>query len=264
MVKIFSLFKINFLTAIRYKMNFIISSLSLLVPVLPALLLLLNGNVAVFGFSSSLEYGMYLFLSTAIWGGVEVLWSFVFQMRSQMKEGILDETLMMPLNIFHLILGWTMDGILSTVLQSIPLIILAAVFLIGQYSILYILIIIALLIFTFFASYCFATILIAMMVIWKETDQFVSFIGNIAPFICGVIVPLSYVPMPLNLLGVLFPFTWTLDIIRSLLFNSVPLIPIHYEVMILVLLTLFYYVFGKRLFTYLYNKSRKRGGIVGY
>ena len=60
MVKIFSLFMINLLTAIRYKMNFILSSLSLIVPVLPALLLLFNGNTEIFGFQSSFEYSAYL------------------------------------------------------------------------------------------------------------------------------------------------------------------------------------------------------------
>ncbi len=126
MVKIFSLFMINLLTSIRYKINFIASSLSILVPVIPALLMLLNGNTAIFGFDNTAEYSAYLFVATSVWSGVETIWSFVFQMRGQMREGILDETMMQPLSVSQLILGWTSDGIITTALESLPLIIISA------------------------------------------------------------------------------------------------------------------------------------------
>ncbi len=264
MVKIFSLFMINLLTAIRYKMNFILSSLSLIVPVLPALLLLFNGNTEIFGFQSSFEYSAYLFLAATIWGGVEVLWSFVFQMRDQMREGILDETLMQPLTISQLIIGWTMEGIVTAILQSIPLIIISFLYLISYQSFSSILLCIILTLITYFSGYCMATILIAIMVNWKETDQLVSFIGNIAPFICGVIVPLHFIPFPLNYLGILFPFTWSLDILRYILFQSPLFLPLETELIIFILLTILYYVLGKKLFHLLYNYSRKKGGVIGY
>ena len=64
---------INLLTSFRYKINFIISALNLLVPVLPVLFLIQNGNMSMFGFESALDYAVYLLIVTSIWSGVEVL-----------------------------------------------------------------------------------------------------------------------------------------------------------------------------------------------
>ena len=264
MVKIFSIFMINLKTSLRYKVNFIASTLSILVPVLPALLLLLNGDVAIFGFDTTIEYSAYLFIAISVWSGVEVVWDFTFQMRNQMKEGIFDEMLMQPLSISELILGWTMDGIISTIIQSIPLLIISAFILLSNQTILDILCILLIVGLTYFCGFCMATILVAIMVNWKETDQLVSFISNIAPFICGVIVPLSYIPSPIKYFGVIFPFTWSLDIIRFIMFESPLLLPIEMEVMIFVLMIIMYYVLAKKLFKVLYNVSRKNGGTIGY
>ena len=264
MVKIFSLFMINLLTSFRYKVNFIASTLSILVPVIPALLLLLNGDLSIFGFADTKEYAVYLFIAATVWSGVEIIWSFTFQMRSQMQEGILDETLMQPLSISQIIIGWTLDGIISTFIQSIPLFIISAVFLISSQSILNVLAVIIIILLSYFCGFCMATILIAIMVNWKETDQMVSFIGNIAPFICGVIVPISYIPSPIKFIGSLFPFTWGLDIIRTILFKTPPMINLKMEILIFFTLIVIYYFLGKKLFKILYNRSRKNGGVVGY
>lgn len=264
MVKVFSLFMINLRTAMRYKVNFIASSLSLLVPVLPALLLLLNGNIAVFGFDSTVEYTAYLFIATTVWSGVETIWSFTFQMRNQMREGILDETLMQPLSVSQLILGFTSDGIISTILQSVPLLIVSFMILLTSQSFIKILMVLLLVLATYLCGFCMAVILVAIMLNWRETDQLVSFIANIAPFICGVIIPLTFIPTPLKYLGVLFPFTWALDIIRYILFGTEMLLVLPLELAIFIAMILFYYFLGMKLFKVLYNVSRKKGGVVGF
>ncbi|MGB4985476.1 MAG: ABC transporter permease [Erysipelotrichaceae bacterium] len=264
MVKVLSLFMINLLTAIRYKINFVVSSFSLIVPILPALLLLLNDNIEISGFSNLSQFPIYLLLASTIWGGVEILWGFVFQMRSQMREGILDEVLLMPLNIHHLIIGWTLDGIISTVIQSIPLIILTGVMIFLKLNLYQILFLLILLVVTFFSSFCFGTMLLGLMLLWKEADQLVSFIGNIAPFICGVIVPLNMIPYPLSILGYFFPFTWTLDIIRAVVFDYPLVYNMSFEVVMVLILSVIYYIFGKKVFVYFHNKSRKKGGVIGY
>lgn len=262
--KIFSIFMINLLTTLRYKVNFIAASLSLLVPVIPALLLLLNGDMPIFGFKSVYEYSAYLFIATTIWSSVETIWDFTFQMRSQMREGIFDETLMQPLSVSELILGYTMDGIISTVIQSIPLMIISSVILFSEQSLINIVAVIAIILVSNFCGYCMATILVAIMVNWKETDQLVSFIANIAPFACGVIVPLTFIPSPIKYLGVLFPFTWALDIVRSIIFGTSAILPIEIELVIFVAMVFIYYLLSKILFKYLFNLSRKNGGVIGY
>lgn len=264
MVKIWTLFRISFLTMLRYRLNFVFYTFSLVVPLIPALLLLLNGNTAVLGFASTTDYALYLLFASTLWGGVEVMWTFVFTMRNQMREGILDETLMMPISVPQLIFGWTFQGILTALAQSIPLLLATAALVFIRLSIWQLLLSLLVFLLTFFSAYCFAVILMSLMNIWKETDQLVSLIANIAPFICGLIVPLPYIPPTLAWLGYLFPFTWALDIFRGIVFHYPPLFSLEVDALVLLLMTSAYFFIGSRLLSVLSIRSRRQGGIVGY
>ena len=264
MVKSFNLFMINLKTNMRYKLNFFSLSLVILIPIIPLLTMFINGNIALFGFDSIFEYSLYLMLAATFWSFVEVLWSFTFSMRQEIKEGIINETLMMPVSTYELLFGWTLDGIISTVFQAIPILLISIIYLLSANGIGDLLLFVGVFIITSIAGYAFAVILIGLMLVYKETDQLVSFLGNIAPFICGMIIPLSYVPKVFRFIGLLFPFSWGLDIIRSVVFSVSGIFPITYEVMILILLTIFYLILSGFIFKHLYFKSRKNGGIVGY
>ena len=171
---------------------------------------------------------------------------------------------MMPLNTIDMIIGWTLDGIISAVFQSLILIVIIVPILANNFSVIQIILSLVLILFTYFSSYCFSMILIAVMMIYKEMDQIVSFIGNIAPFICGVIIPIKYIPSILKYFGLFFPFTWSIDIIRNILFKIDCLFPLNLEIVFLFIGTIIYYILGKRLFNVLYQRLRKSGGVVGW
>jgi ABC-2 type transport system permease protein len=264
MVRIWALFKISFLTNIRYKVNFFAESISALIPIIPAVTMLQNGNDTVAGFASSQQYALYLLVAFAVWGFVEALWSFIFKMRNQMKEGILDETLMMPLSISELILGWSFDGIVSTIASTLPLILVSGYIAFANTSLLQVFLTLLILALTIFSGYCFSLILIGLMLVWKEANQLVSFLGNIAPFVCGVIIPMVRLPKIINIISFPLPYTWALDLIRGILFDYPLYIGYVPELLILAGLTVCYYVLGKVLFDSLYQASREKGGVIGY
>ena len=60
------------------------------------------------------------------------------------------------------------------------------------------------------------------------------------------------------------PFTWGLDIVRYLFFGYETLLPIYYEIGILIVLTVIYYILSKLIFDKLNRLSKKKGGIIGY
>ena len=201
MVKMWAVVKANFLTQWRYQVNFWLETLSIFVIIFPSLTLTFNGSNGIWGFSSGRQYSFYLLVALSIWGFVECLWSFVFQLRSEISV---------------------------------------------------------------FSGYSLGVILMGLMLIWKECDQLVSFIGNIAPFICGMLVPLVNMPIGLRFLGLWMPFTWGLDIVRYLFFGYETLLPIYYEIGILIVLTVIYYILSKLIFDKLNRLSKKKGGIIGY
>lgn len=264
MVRIWTLLKISILTNLRYKANFIFESISSLIPIIPAVTMLYNGNGEILGFRSAQEYAVYLLFAMAVWSFVEALWSFAFEMRSQMKQGILDETLMMPCSITELLIGWSMDGIVSTVVNMLPLIFTGILIQVFNTTVLHFVLSLVIVLITVFAGYCFALILMAMMTVHKETDQFVSFLGNIAPFVCGVIIPFIRLPHLIQIIGFLMPYTWALDLLRMLMFHYPSLLPAAAEAALLITQTTAYYILGKWMFHALYKKSRRGQGIIGY
>lgn len=264
MVRIWTLLKISFLTNIRYKVNFLAESVSNLIPIIPAVTMLPNGQGSVFSFADARSYAVYLLVAFAIWSFVEALWSFAFSMRSQMRQGIIDETLMMPLSVNELIIGWSLDGIVSTLVTAFPLILVSGTVISITGSIAGLLETLCIFLVCVFAGYCFALILVSLMFVWKETDQLVSFLGNIAPFVCGVLIPFSDLPAAVKVIGCFFPYTWGLDLIRGFLFHYPTVLEIRSEMVLLIVLTIVYYVIGRKAFTILHKVSRKQGGITGF
>ena len=58
-----------------------------------------------------------------------------------------------------------------------------------------------------------------MSLVFTESDQIISFIANIAPFVCGLFFSISMLPDIFFYLGLVFPFTWALNISDVLSFN---------------------------------------------
>ncbi|QRG86705.1 ABC transporter permease [Bulleidia sp. zg-1006] len=264
MVKIWAIVKANFLTQWRYQVNFWLQTLSIFVIIFPSLTLTFNDNKAIWGFSSGIQYSFYLLVALSIWSFVECLWSFTFQLRSEMKQGIYDENQLLPISMNKRMIIWSIDGIVSAIVSFLPLFMLSILYSFIKISLLDFLASVLIILISVFSGYSLGVILMGLMLVWKECDQFVSFIGNIAPFICGMLVPLVNMPIGLRLAGLWMPFTWGLDSIRCLLFGYETLLPIPYEMGILFVLTGMYYIVSKLIFVKLNRLSKKKGGIIGY
>ena len=264
MVKMWAVVKANFLTQWRYQVNFWLETLSIFVIIFPSLTLTFNGNNGIWNFSSGRQYSFYLLVALSILGFVECLWSFVFQLRSEMKQGIFDENQLLPISMNMRMITWSIDGIVSAVISFLPLFIISFLYSFIKISALDFLVSILIIMISVFSGYSLGVILMGLMLIWKECDQLVSFIGNIAPFICGMLVPLVNMPIGLRFLGLWMPFTWGLDIVRYLFFGYETLLPIYYEIGILIVLTVIYYILSKLIFDKLNRLSKKKGGIIGY
>ncbi|MDO5085107.1 MAG: ABC transporter permease [Erysipelotrichaceae bacterium] len=267
MVKLLTLFKINLLTNIRYKMNFIFSTLTMVVPIVPALFLLFNNEMKsteIFFFKSSQEYSIYLVFALSFYNINEFVWSFAFEMRYKMKEGILDEVLMLPLSLFEFIMSFVMNGVIGLLIQTIPLIMVSAFVMVHRVNVFAVLVVLIIAFITILSCYYFSVLLVALMLVYKDTDQMVNLIANIAPLFFGVLVPLINLPKNIAFLGFIFPFTWGLDIVRGIVFSYPIYLNLCVEVCILIALTILYMYFGTYVFKKLNKISKIKGGIIGY
>lgn len=128
-----------------------------------------------------MQYSFYLLVALSIWGFIECFWSFAFQLRSEMKQGIFDENQLLPISLNTRMITWSIDGIVSAVLSFLPLFLVSLLYgsiHLGLFDLMLGLFIVLIAI---LSGYCLGVILMALMLVWKECDQLVSFIGNIAP-----------------------------------------------------------------------------------
>lgn len=263
MVKSLTLFKMELLTSLRYKVNFFGTLLSVLLCMLPALVMLIDRDISIFGFENAMQYSGYLIIANAYWCMAESFWDFTFVMRNKMREGILEETLMLPLNTVQFILGWACNSIFITIIQTLPLFILSFL-LLGLQNIKAVFIIFFVEIVSAAASFSIAYMLIALMLYWNEADQIVSMIANIAPLLCGVLIPLKELPLLLRGISVFFPFSWALDIIRFYYCQMETLLPIKIEWCVFFFILAAYFIAGLAVYGRLFEQSRKENTYSGY
>ena len=263
MVKSAILLKMEWLTSIRYKVNFFGTSFSVVVAMLPVLIMLFYKDISFFGFESGLEYSMYLVIANAYWCIVESFWDFTFVMRNKMREGILEDTMMLPMNTVQFILGWAAGGIVQAIMQACPLFLLALI-VVGKKGITTCLVIVGIEVISSITSFSFAYMLVAIMLYWNEADQVVSMMANITPLLCGLLVPVTNLPISLKCISCVFPFSWALDLIRFYYCGLNTLFPIGLEWCIFFVLMAVYFGLGIYVYRKLLKKARKDGTFGRY
>lgn len=94
------------------------------------------------------------------------------------------------------------------------------------------------------ASYGFAFLFFGLTLRFKDAESVVSVLGNSAPLLGGVFFSVTLLPHPLRVLSLAFPFTYGADALRALWLGTVPLFPLHQELLLLGLLTVGYLALG--------------------
>lgn len=265
MVRIIGIFKANFYTAKRYKIDWAGSLLYPLFNILPAVLLIFySGSTGISSFlglpTTNIEtYIKYLMIGTVYWGYVEVLWSTIFMLRSYMKSGQFEDIFLSPIKCIENILGWAVLGIIRTTVESLPLIILVIIISYKSLTLMNIAIALGILLMSIIASFGMTFFIFGLTLIIKEGDQLASFIGNSAPFLGGLYFPIMLLPSPLRYISFIFPFTWGVDILRGTLLNINTIFSIKHEFIILVILSIGYLIIGKVAYYMLEKKARNVG-----
>ena len=261
MVKMINLFMIEIKSAIRYKIEIITWLLRLVSMLLPVIAIIFFGelNSDILPNQTNFSYFMFLLVSTCYWGFIENFWDAVFTLRRKMKEGLLEQIMLMPLMNYHLLLGWALKGMMTTIVQSFPLIILVCGYSSFHLTLSNALTILGLFVISILANYGLCLILIGISMIFKEADQIISILGNIAPFVCGLFFSINMLPKVFLPISLVFPFTWALDLIRYFLFDSSLLFSFHTESMLFLCLSTGYIIIGSAVYHWLINIAKKDG-----
>lgn len=265
MVRIIGLFKANFYTCKRYKIDWFGSIFMPLISILPALLIVwysskqgfLTNNM--FHISNVKTYIKYMIIGVCYWGYVESLWSTIFMLRGYMKTGQFEDIFVSPVKGIENILGWSMMGIARVTIESLPLIIITIIMNIFNISIIEFILIILVFIISIASSFGMTFLIFGITLIAKDGDELASLIGNAVPFLCGLYFPVTILPTFLKQISFIFPFTWGIDIIRNLMLNTNTIFNFKFEFVLLFIISILYLILGVLSYKLLEKKSRKIG-----
>jgi ABC-2 type transport system permease protein len=247
----------------RYKIEILSSSADALLLVLPAIAIILFGDFHIEGIENRSDYFKYIIFSLIVWQLVENMWSAVFEIRRKLKEGNLEYMMSLPLNGIHYLIGWSVRGFCSALLEMLPLIVIYVIFAEQAISLEVVVQSAYIIVVMLIGTYGFAEILMGLGIYFKEADQIVSLISNMAPFLAGLYFPMNMLPKVFLPLSCLLPFSWGMDLMRSILFHTSTVISITKEMLVFTVICLLFLMGGVELYNILMKKARK-GSMVRF
>jgi len=249
----------------RYRSEYIGSFLGPVFWVIPAWLIVrYAGMTEMFGtgISNLTVVAMYFFVGAIYWNYVEGIWSIALGLRENMRLGTLESLWASPAPRFAMIMGWSVGRLLGTTLHSIVAFgLLSALSIIQLRDVPFenILIVTHIIVFSVLAAYGFGFALVGLTLRFKDAESMISMLGNAAPLLGGILFPVTLLPEPLRTLAYLFPFTYGVDALRGVLFDSTTLLPLATQIALITVLGVLFPVFGWLLFLWMENEARTQG-----
>jgi len=247
----------------RYRGDLAWSSASPFLVALPAILVgfwgerlgLLDEFVAATGTG---RYAVYLLLGAVYWNYVEAVWSIAFTLRMGMRSGVLEALLLTGVSRLGLIAAWSGARLVTVTLHSVVAIglVVAVVGLPGWAAVGQALVVLGL---SVIGSYGLAFLLFGLTLRFKDAESLLSLIGNVAPLLGGVFVPVALLPGFLRPLSHLFPFAYGVDAVRALWLGTPTMFPLGLQVGLLGALAVAYVALGWCALVYFERRARHHG-----
>lgn len=206
------------------------------------------------------------FLSFVLLGSIvasyisAVLWGIGFALKQQMDEGTLEAIWLTPNSRLWLLVGRSVFGVLITGLNTASVLVLAH-FLFGFHlggplgpALL-------VLVPTVVALYGFGFAYAAVVLFAREAN-FLTDVGSfLLQVLCGVNFPVTALPRVLMVVAVALPVTYALDLMRTLVLNTRPLVAVPIAAAILVVSAAGFVLLGVRAFAAMERRVRAAGTV---
>jgi len=249
----------------RYRSEYIGNFFGPVFWVIPAWLIVRYANIPdAFGASVSGFAGaaMYFFIGAIYWNYVEGIWSIALGLRENMRLGTLESLWASPAPRFSMIMGWSVGRLLGTTLHSLLAFgLLSALSIIHLRDLSYenLLIVAYIIFFSVLAAYGFGFVLVGLTLRFRDAESLISMLGNAAPLLGGILFPITYLPLPLQGLAYLFPFTYGVDALRGVLLRSTTLLPLRTEIFLLFVMGILFPLSGWFFFLEIEKRARVEG-----
>lgn len=224
-----------------------------------------NGKAVGFaGYAGTTDYMSYIILGTALSNFImSVFWGMGYSLKWDMDGGVLEANWLAPLPRPLMLVGRTFSSLATTTLTSIGIVLVAsAVWGFHPTGNLFaaILAVIPLLVGLYGFGFAFA----ALVLILREANTLVDSGSFLVQLLSGANFPVTVLPKWILPISLALPLTYGFDAVRGLLLQTRTLLPLHIEIIILVVFMFLMVYVGLKAFYALERRVRQIGTVGQY
>ena len=253
----------------RYPLNAISSIFQPLVWLTPVIFLgkafSMNGEAVGFaGYTGSTDYVSFMILGGVLSNFVSaVFWGMGFALKTDMDSGVMESNWMTPIPRLLLLIGRTLNSLMITAVTSLGMLLVAGLvfgFRVSGNVLPALLTLFPVLLGLYGFGFGFA----ALVMIVREANTMVDMGNFVVDLLAGTQFPVTALPRWLLPISLSIPLTYGYDALRGWLLRTKTLLPIHTEIVLLLVFMLVMIVIGVRAFHALERKVRSRGTLGQY
>lgn len=195
-----------------------------------------NGQALGFAaYSGTSDYMSYILIGTALSNFImTVFWGMGFALKEDMNAGVLESNWLAPISRPLILVGRTISSLFVTTIISILMLLIAA-FLFGFHPTGNIWMAVLIAIPALIGLYGFGFAFAALVLLMREANTLVDVGSFLVQGLTGTSYPVQALPYWLIPVALALPLTYGLDAVRGVTLNTETLLPIHLEVLLLVI-----------------------------
>ncbi len=187
-----------------------------------------------------------------------VLWTPLNSVTTDLYNGTLEYLYTSPNSRLAYYIGNIVASAIISSVYIIPIILLIKLYYnISLITLFYLLIT---LLFTLFVLISFGVMFALLGVMYRQVSSIANVLNTMFQFLGGFLFPVTALPLGIQFISYVLPFTWGIDIIRTIVIdNWIPLLPIQYMISILVSMSIIYWILTVILLKKVENYAKKAG-----
>lgn len=197
-----------------------------------------SGNAGFAAYAGTADYMSFILLGAVLSNYISaVFWGMGYALKSEMDSGVLESNWMAPIPRVLMLVGQTLASLAVTTVNSAGMLLLAWLLFGFQISG-SLLAAVGALVPMLVALYGFGFAFAALVLLMRDANTLIDASNFLISILSGSQFPVQVLPRLLLPLSLAIPLTYGFDAVRALLLGSTPLVPLAYELLILVIFML--------------------------
>lgn len=261
---LFAIAKKDWLHFIRYPLNAIFRVVQPIIWLTPIYFLgrsfaTSEGNVGFAAYSGTVDYMSFILVGAVLSSYIgSVFWGMGYSLKNDMDSGVLESNWLAPIPQFSLLIGRTIANLLVTTVVNAGILLLGWL-LFGFQITGNLLQAFAVVLPMLLALYGFGFGFAAIVLIMRDANTLIDVSDYLVSIFSGSQFPVQVLPRFLLPIALALPLTYGFDAARGFLINTKTLLPIPYEIAILLIFMGVMIPLGYTIFKRIERRSKKLG-----